>query len=134
MAWNTGQYPSQYRHALQTVITRWPSRIRSAGNMRGRLLTGDPTEYRSDCHPDASDIALAENVSCHDLSGREDVHGGLTARHEHASALVHRHSQIGERDAWPQRIPPERRRGERLRPVRLVWRQPLGPAIVQHGM
>ena len=93
---------------------------------------GDPAEHRADRHADAGDVALAKNVARHDFAGGEHIGRRLSVVHDHARALVDFQPEVGEGDARPQRIAPERRRVERLRPVGLVRRQPFGAAVVEH--
>src|SRR4051794_17406286 len=112
-------------------MTCWPWRTRSSGSIR-RLFTRDLSEDRANRHADTSDVALPEHVAGHDLAGGEDVLRRFSPGHQYACALVHLQTEISERDARTQRVAPERRRVDRLRPVRLVQRQPLRPAVVQH--
>src|SRR6478672_13752447 len=84
IAGNTAQKPSQYRHALQMVITRSTSAsLTLAGSgMRHRLRrarglrAGDAAERRADAHADTGGISLAEDVARHHLACDEQVRAG----------------------------------------------------------
>src|SRR5262249_45983278 len=147
IAWNTGQYASQYRHALQTVISWRDLRVAllmgptsamlalalgqragsngEADDRAGRLQkprrldSSDLAEDRADRHPHAGHIALSEDVSGHDFAGREHVLG-KPPLHDDARVVVHGDTEVREGDARSQRVGPERRRVETLRPVGFV--------------
>src|SRR2546428_8143757 len=114
-------------------MTCWPSVTRSSGAMRRGLPPGDPPEDRADRHPDATHVSVAENVTSHDFAGREDIRRRPPTGHHDTRALVHLQSEVRECDPRPQRVSPEWRLIERLRPMGLVRRQPLGATRVQYA-
>src|SRR6266699_468002 len=65
------------------------------------LPSRDSSEHRSDGHPEPRQIASAKNITCHDLSGREDI--GVPAQTLDFRPLIHLYAQIGERASRPQR-------------------------------
>src|SRR5439155_14727441 len=69
---------------------------------------------------EAAQVALAEDVACHYLPGC--VHAGQWGARaiEHPRLPVDGHAQVGEGDAWPQRIRAEGRPVDRQRPVALA--------------
>ena len=73
------------------------------------LLAGDAAEHRADGHAEAGEVAFAEDIAGHDLSGREQVAGGLAVVHQHLRLVVHADAEIGEGDAGAQRVAVERR-------------------------
>src|SRR5215813_2233018 len=112
IAGKTGQYASQYRHALHTVITCWPRasaaafasprrdspepwRRPSGASMSSGLRPRDPAEHRADRHADARHVTLPEDVAGHDLAGGHDVLRRLSVLHQHARPVVDFESQIG---------------------------------------
>src|SRR5688500_187414 len=101
--------------------------------MPGRLLTGNAAEDGADRHPDAGEIALEEDVPRHDFPGSVDVLSRLTVRHQHARERIDLETEICERDPRPERIRPERRSVEPLRPVCFVRTESLGTAIVERA-
>src|SRR5579863_1753252 len=86
----------------------------------GCLATCNPAENGADRHAKPGEIALAENVAGHDLTGGENIRRSPAIAHLDRSVLVHFHAQIGECDAWTQRICEERRRIEFPCPIRLI--------------
>src|SRR5687767_423666 len=125
MAGNTGQYCSQYRQALHTVITCSPWESSLSESMPRGLLASDPAENRPYRHADPGDIALAQNVPRHDLPGGANVLREPAVLHDHARTLVRLESQVGEGYAGAEGIPQKRRRVEPLGPVTLLRREAL---------
>src|SRR3954465_14280096 len=109
IAWNTGQYASQYRHALQTVISRCASFSVSGDSTSAGLRPGNAPEYRADRHAHARDISLSEDVAGHDFAGCINIRRRHAVIHDDASVLVHFQAEIRECDSRTQRISPERR-------------------------
>src|SRR3989338_9076674 len=99
--------------------------------MARRLPPGDPAEDKADRQSESRQIASPEDVSGHDLSRGEDVFRRAVVLHHDLPPFVHRHSQISEGDARPQRVAVERRRIDRQRPVALRRIEPFGPAVVE---
>src|SRR5687767_13038216 len=157
IAGNTGQYCSQYRQALQTVITRSPSatsrlkpaptfgeigvgavvgagfsRLGDLSTMTRGGLPGNASEYGADRHANSGNVSLPQDVPRHDLAGGVDVGSGRAVGHHDARGLIDSEPQVGECDAGPKRIAPEGRGVDPLRPMRLGRRQALCTAIVEH--
>src|SRR6202795_1043883 len=121
------------------LAIRWPSSTSAAGidlesGMACGLPSRDATERRADRHADSRDITLAEHVARHDLAGGEDVGRRAIVLPDDLRPLVHCDAEVGEGDAWPQRIRKERRRIERPRPMALGRRQSYRRAIVEQGV
>src|SRR5206468_7905447 len=76
-------------------IRRLPSAIVSATCGTRSLPSRDSSEHRSDGHPEPRQIASAENITCHDLSGREDI--CVPAQTLDFSSLINLYAQIRDR-------------------------------------
>src|SRR5215469_2996801 len=107
------------------VRTRSPSFNRSEGCTRG-LRSGDSSEYRADRHSQAPEIALAQDISRHDFTGRVHVFHALDLR-----LFVHYYAEVRECDAGAERIGKIWRRIDLLRPMCLVDRESARAAVVQ---
>ena len=99
----------------------------------GRARAGNAAEGGTDRHPDASQVALAEHVAGHHLASNKKV-GARPATEMHRGVGIYLQPEIGEGDPRTQGEGIERRRIDWARPVRLWRRQPLGAAVVEHGM
>src|SRR5947209_7044214 len=107
IAGKTAQKPSQYLHALQMTIRRSPSAIRSAADGTSSLLSGNPSENRTDGHSEPGEITLAQNIAGHDFTGSENV--AVRSKTLNFGSLVHLHAEIRERNSRAQRIAVKRR-------------------------
>src|SRR5207302_3234023 len=103
-----------------------------SGMARG-LLSRDAAERGADRHADSRDVALAEDVACHDLASGEDVSRRAIILPEHLRPLVHRNAEVSEGDTRPQRIRKEWRCIERPGPMALGRRQSRWGSIVRPG-
>src|SRR4051812_43488913 len=114
------------------IMIRSPSFSRSASGMFRRLSSGDPAEDRSDGHPETGQIALPEDVPCHDLARGVEVLRWLAGFQEYARVAVHFHAQIRESDPGAERIGAEGRLVYRHRPVALGRVEAFRRAGVEH--
>src|SRR5437667_6766157 len=113
-------------------IRRLPSAIVSATCGTRSLPSRDSSEHRSDGHPESRQMAFAKNVTCHDLSGREDI--CVRAQTLDFRSLIHLYAQIGESDSRPQRKTVEGRLVDGLCPVRFRRIDAFGAAVIQNLM
>src|SRR5207244_8176838 len=96
------------------------------------LPSRDSSEHRSDGHPEPRQIASAKNITCHDLSGREDI--CVPAQTLDFRSLIHLYAQIGESDSRPQRKTVEGTPVDGLCPVRFRRIEAFGAAVIQNLM
>ena len=97
------------------------------------LRAGNASERCADRHANAGRIALTKHVAGHHFPRDEQVLARLAAE-VNLRPVVGFQTEVGERDAWAQRIAVERRRVDPACPVRLGWREALGVAVVERGV
>src|SRR5207247_4464768 len=113
-------------------IRRLTSAIVSATCGTRTLPSRDSSEHRSDGHPEPRQIASADNITCHDLSGREDI--CVPAQTLDLSSLINLYAQIRESDSRPQRKTVEGTPVDGLCPVRFRRIDAFGAAVIQNLM
>src|SRR3989442_6062261 len=96
------------------------------------LPSRDSSEHRSDGHPEPRQIASAKNITCHDLSGREDI--CVPAQTLDFRSLIHLYAQIGASDSRPQRKTVAGTPVDGLCPVRFRRNEAVGAAVMQNHL
>src|SRR5207244_8668934 len=94
------------------------------------LLSGNPSENRTDGHSEPGEITLAQNIAGHDFTGSENV--AVRSKTLNFGSLVHLHAEIRERNSRAQRIAVKRRLVDSLGPMRLRRGQTGGVAIIKN--
>jgi hypothetical protein len=125
--------PSAFRRSASVAADATSASTAVMRNLArlARPRAGDAAEDAADGHADPREVALPENISGHHLAGAEEIRNGAPFGIEDVRRCIHFQAKVRERDAGPQRIADEGRRVDALRPMRLRWLEPLGPAIVE---
>src|SRR5713101_3951425 len=131
MARKTGQYPSQYRHALHITNWRLASWNTSSPGIRRCLSPREFSEHGTDCQSKAAKISLCENVARHDFSSRVDVRKWPAALIKQARSFIHGNSHVCERNARAQWKPVKRRTIDWNCPIAFWRRDTAGAGAVQ---
>src|SRR5580704_3572338 len=100
----------------------------------GCLTTCNSSENGPDRHAEPGEIALAQNIAGHDLTGCENIRRSPAIAHEDGGAFVHLHAQISKCNPRTQRVREERGCIELARPVRFVRTQAASAAAVEPGV
>src|SRR5215471_21757609 len=122
---------SPTRSSSPRPVSSWPRTVKAPGRVvyvacswailpsvlvAGRARPGESAEDRADRHAEPGEVSLAQDAASHNLAGGVDILERRPIPAQHASGPVHRHAQVREGDADPQRVAVVRRAADGQRP------------------